>query len=83
VSLYDDHLLSESMIISYIDDKKKKRGHALPIGLVDRRINNAAVIGKVDIELREVREWCCVKERDFFCSDPSWVEVSKGLLEMG
>jgi hypothetical protein len=54
------------MIISYIEDKKKKRGHALPIGLVDRRINNAAVIGKVDIELREVREWCCVRERDFF-----------------
>jgi hypothetical protein len=54
------------MIISYIEDKKKKRGHALPIGLMDRRINNAAVIGKVDIELREVREWCCVRKRDFF-----------------
>jgi hypothetical protein len=69
------------MIISYIEDKKKKRGHALPIGLVNRRINNAAVIGKVDIELREVREWCCVRERDFFCSDPGCVEVPKGLLE--
>jgi hypothetical protein len=34
------------MIISYIEDKKKKR-HALPIGLVvNRRMNNAAVVGK-------------------------------------
>jgi len=24
-SLYDDHLLSESMIISYIEDKRKKK----------------------------------------------------------
>jgi hypothetical protein len=30
------------MIISYIEDKKKKR-HALPIGLV---VNSAAMVGK-------------------------------------
>jgi hypothetical protein len=46
VSFYDDRMLSESMIISYIEDKKKKR-HALPIGLVvNRRMNNAAMVGK-------------------------------------
>lgn len=40
------------MIISYIEDKKKKKEHALPIG----RTNNAAVVGrKEDIEVREVR----------------------------
>jgi hypothetical protein len=72
-------MLSESMIISYIEDKKKKRTRVANWSAGQNNEQRRYSREKDDIELREVREWCCVEGRDFFCSDPGFVWVSTGV----
>jgi hypothetical protein len=71
------------MIISYIEDKKKKKTRVADRSGVQKNKQRRCKREEDDMELREVREWCCVKERDFFCSDPGCVGLSKGLLGVG